>query len=165
MTLQQFRDVRFERHQVRRVLGVAADRDRAGHVAMDESKRAAEEVNPRGDDRGADAVVVDDERLDEIVEVALVVRNVDRPSLARRFLGDADVLLDALDLAKDGIERMLERAIDRIPLRGAQLVEIGVDPLARLKLGLAVASTQVARDVLARQHCLGDVVEHSARTI
>jgi hypothetical protein len=132
---------------------------------MDEAERTAKEIDAGRDDGRTDAVVVDDERLDEVVEVALVVRDVDRPSLARRFLRDADVFFVPFDLPEDGIQRMLEGAIDRVSLRGAQLVEVGVDPLARLKLGLAVAATQVPRDVLPRQHCLGDVVEHSARTI
>ncbi len=73
-----------------------------------------------------------------------------------------DAFVDALDLAENRIERVLERAVDRIPLRGAKLVEIRVDPLACLELGLAVAAAQVPRYILARQHGLRDVVEHCA---
>ena len=40
---------------------------------------------------------------------------------------------DALDLAEDRIERMLQRAVDRIPLRRPQLVEIPMDPFARAR--------------------------------
>ena len=79
--------------------------------------------------------------------------------------GDLDVLVDPLDLAQDRIERMLQRAVDRIPLRRPQLVEVGVDALARLELGLPMAATQVPRDILPREHRLGDVVEHQRRTI
>ena len=80
--------------------------------------------------------------------------------------GIADVLLDALDLAQDRVERVLQRAVDRVALRRPQLVEVGVDPLARLQLALPVTAAQVARDVLPRENRLGDVVgKHRARTI
>ena len=64
-------------------------------------------------------------------------------------LRDADVLVDALDLAENRVERMLQRAVDRVALRRPQLVEVGVDPLARLHLCLPVPAAQVPRDVLA----------------
>jgi hypothetical protein len=114
---------------------------------MDQPERPAEKIDAGGDHRWTDAVVVDDERLHEVVEVTLVVRDVDRPASARRFLRDADVLVDALDLAQDRIERMLQRAIDRISLRRAQLVEIGVNALACFEFGLAMSATQIARDI------------------
>ena len=37
----------------------------------------------------------------------------------------------ALDLAEDRIERMLQRAVELVPLRRPQLVEVRVDLLAR----------------------------------
>ena len=162
--LQQLGDVGLERDQVGRVLGVAPDRDRAGDVAVQQPERPAEQVDPGGGDRRPDAVVVEHQRLDEVVEVRLVVRDVDDAAGARRLLRDLDVLLDALDLAQDRIERVLQRAVDGIALRGPQLVEVGVDPLARLQLALPVPAAQVARDVLAREDRLGDVVwEHVPR--
>ena len=66
----------------------------------------------------------------------------------------------ALDLAQDRIERMLQRAVDRIALRRPQLVEVAVDALARLQLRSARAPSQIPRDVVAREDRLGDVVEH-----
>ena len=44
---QQLRDVGLQRHQVGRVLGVAADRNRAGDVAMQQAERTAEQVDAR----------------------------------------------------------------------------------------------------------------------
>ena len=159
--LQQLGDVGLQRDQVGRVLGVAPDRDRAGDVAVKQAERPAEQVDAGGRDRRPDAVVVEHERLDQVVEVRLVVRDVDDAARARRLLRDGDVLVDALDLAQDRIERMLERAVDRVALRRAQLVEVGVDPLARLQFALAVPAAQVARDVFPREHRLCDVVgEH-----
>ena len=75
--LQHLRDVRLQRDQVRRILRVAADRDRAGDVAMQQAERTAEQVDARGDERRPDAVVVEHQRLDQIVGVALVIRRVD----------------------------------------------------------------------------------------
>ena len=37
--------------------------------------------------------------------------------------------------------------------------------LARLRAAVAVAAAEVPCDVLAREHRLGDVVQHHARTI
>ena len=112
MTLQQLRDIGLERDQVRRILGVTADRDRAGDVPVNKAERAAEKIDAGGNDRRTYAVVVEHQRLDEIVEVALVIRDVDHAARRGRLLRDADVLLDALDLAEDRIERMLEGAVD-----------------------------------------------------
>ena len=49
------------------------------------------------------------------------------------------VLVLALDLSEDRIERMLQRAVDRMPLRRPQLVEVAVDAFASLVAALAVA--------------------------
>ena len=56
---------------------------------------------------------------------------------------------------------MLQRAVELVPLRRAQLVEIAVDALARLRAALAVAAAQVLEHLLAREDGLGDVIEHS----
>ena len=135
-------------------------------MPVEQAERSAEQVDARGDDRRPDAVVVEHQRLDEVVEMRLVIRDVDDAPGARRLLRDRDVFVDALDLAQDRIERVLQRAVDRIALRGPQLVEVGVDALARLELALPVTAAQVARDVLAREHRLGNVVgEHVPATI
>ena len=81
----------------------------------------------------------------------------------RRLLRDLDMLVDALDLPQDRVERMFERPVDGIPLRRPQLVEVRVDPLTRLELRLARAATQISRHFLAREDGLGDVVEHHGR--
>ena len=81
--LQHLGDVGLQRDQVRRILGVAADRNRAGDVVVDQAERAAEQVDAGGDERRPDAVVVEHERLDEIVDVALVVGGVDDAVAAR----------------------------------------------------------------------------------
>jgi hypothetical protein len=131
-------------------------------MAVQQAERPAEQVDARRDHRRPHAVVVERQRLDQIVEMAFVIRDVDDPPGAGRILRDPHAFVDALDLAENRIERMLERAVDRIPLRGAKLVEIRVDPLACLELGLPVAAAQVSRYILARQHGLRDVIEHCA---
>ena len=60
----------------------------------------------------------------------------------------------AFDLAEDGKERMLQRAVNRIPLRRAQLVEIPVNSLASLRAALAVPAAQVLQYFRAREHGL-----------
>ncbi len=81
--LEDLGDVRLQRDQVRRILGVAADRNRAGDVPVKQAERTAEQVDAGGDERRPDAVVVEHQRLDEIVGVALVVRGVDDAVRAR----------------------------------------------------------------------------------
>ena len=134
-------------------------------MPVQESERAAEQIDARGDDRRTHAVVVEHQRLDEVIEVALVIRDVDDAAGACRALRDVDVFVDAFDLAQDRIERMFQGTVDRISLRRPQLVEVGVDALASLELRLPVAPTQVPRHLVARENCLGDVVEHDPRTI
>ena len=55
---------------------------------------------------------------------------------------------------------MLQRAVELVPLRRPQLVEVGVDPLARLRAAFAVAAAQILDDFLTRENRLGDLVEH-----
>ena len=66
----------------------------------------------------------------------------------------------AVDLSENGIERVLECAVDRVPLRRPQLVEVAADTVPHLRPGLAVAAVNVSDDVLAREHRLREVVEH-----
>ena len=160
MLLEHLGDVGLEDDQVGRVLGGASDRDRAGHVLVDQPERAAEQVDAGDDQRRADPVVVEHQRLDQIVAVALVVRRVDDAVLADRVGDVVQVLVLALDLAQDRIERMLQRAVELVALRRAQLVEVAVDLLARLRAAVAVAAAEVPDDVLVREDRLGDVILH-----
>jgi hypothetical protein len=70
-----------------------------------------------------------------------MVGGVDDASGARRRLDDVDVLDVPVDLPEDRIERVLERAVDRVALPRAQLVEVREDALTRLQLALAVDYT------------------------
>ena len=118
-------------------------------MPVEAAKGAAEQVDAGGDHRRAHAVVVEDDRLDEIVEMALVVRGVDdAPAGADRRLRALDVLLAAVDLAQDGIERMLQGAVHPVALGGPQLVQIAVDALRRLPGRFAPAAPEVARNLL-----------------
>ena len=74
---QQLGDVGLQRDEIGLVLRVASNRDGAGDVAMDQSERSAEQVDARGDERRPHARVVEHDGLDEVVDVALVVRRVD----------------------------------------------------------------------------------------
>ena len=137
--LQHLGDVRLERDQVGRILGVAADRDRAGDVAVDQAERAAEQIDARRRSAAAGC------RCRRAPAARPGSRCGSCDSRRRRCgvprVGGDDVvqvLVLALDLAEDRIERMLQRAVEPVPLRGAQLLEIGVDPLARLLAALAV---------------------------
>ena len=160
VALQQLRDVSLERDEVGRVFRVAPDRDRASDVTVNEAERTAEEVDPGSDDRRPDAVVVEHQRFDQVIEVALVIRDIYRPTVQRGGTRDLDALFTALDLAQDRIERMLECAVDRIALRGAELVQIRVNALPGLQLGLAMPGPQILRNVFTREHCLSDLVKH-----
>ena len=71
----------------------------------------------------------------------------------------AHVLADAFDLAENRVERMLERLVDRVALRRAQLLQVAFDAGACLcACGLVV---EVAGDLLAREDRLRDVIEHA----
>ena len=94
--------------------------------------------------------------------MALVVGDVNHASAARRFLWYPNPLVEPLDLSQDGIERVLEGAIDRIALRRPEFVEVGVNPLARIELGLAMSAPKITGDILSRENGLRDVVEHHA---
>jgi hypothetical protein len=80
-------------------------------------KRAAKKIDARRQQRGPDATVVEHERLDEVIEMALVIRDVHHLAAGRGGLGLLDVLRHPAHFSQDGIERMLQRAIETIPLR------------------------------------------------
>ena len=129
-------------------------------MPVNQAERAAEQIDPGGHDRRADTVVVEGQRLDEVVDVAPMVRGVQHAPGGGGLLRDLDVLGVPVDLAEDGIEGVFQRPVDRIPLRRPELLEVGADPIAHLGLGPGMAAVQVPDDFLAREHRLGDVVEH-----
>jgi len=152
--LENLRDIRLQRDEVRRVFGVAANRNRAGDVLVEQPERSAEKIDAGGDERRSNAVVVEHERFDEVVGVALVIRRVDDAVRPDRVGDVMELFVMAFDLAEDGKERMLQRAVNRIPLRRAQLVEIPVNSLASLRAALAVPAAQVLQYFRAREHGL-----------
>ena len=60
---------------------------------------------------------------------------------------------------------MLQCPVDGIALSGPELVEIPVNPLPGLESGCSVPPAQIPRDILTRQHCLGNVIEEHGRNI
>ena len=65
-----------------------------------------------------------------------------------------------LDLPEDRVERMLQRPVDRRPLRRAQFFEVGVYPFSSLVAAFAEPAAEVLDDFLTRQDGLGDVIQH-----
>ena len=151
-------DVGLERDEVRRVLRITADGNRARHVPVNQAERTAEEIDPGGDDRRAHTVVVEDDRLDEIVGVAFVVRGVDDPPGARRRLDDIEMLHAAIDLSQYRVERVLERAVKRVTLCGLELFQVRKHSLPAIRT--AVGALKVSHDVLAREDGLGEIVRN-----
>ena len=88
---------------------------------MEQAERAAEQIDARGHQRRPHAVIVEHERLDEVVEMALVIRDVDDAATPRGVRRMLDVLGHPAHLAQDRIERMLQRAVEAVPLRRAEL--------------------------------------------
>ena len=127
-------------------------------MPVEQPERAAEEVDPGREQRRPDPVVVEDDRLDQVVEMALVVRDVHDPPAPGGLDGVFDMFGDAANLSQDGIERMLECAVEAVPLRRTQLLEVLLDSLPRVRFGRALDAAEVPRDVIARQHRLDDVV-------
>ena len=70
------------------------------------------------------------------------------------------VLVLALDLAEDRVQRMLERPVELVPLRRPELVEVAVDLLAGLRAAFTVVAAQVLENFLAREDSLRNVVQH-----
>ena len=133
--LEQLGDVRPERDQVERVLAVAPDRHRAGHVLVQQPQRAAEQVDAGGKQRRPDAVVVEHQRLDQIVEMALVIGDVDHAAAPDAVLRELHVFGNALDLAQNRIERVLKGPVEPVALGGAEFFQVALDPLPRLGRG------------------------------
>ena len=85
---------------------------------------------------------------------------VNEPVRPNRGLDVLQVFGNALDLAEDRIQRMLQRAVDLVALARSQFFQIRVDAIARLDTRLPVPALQVFDDLFAREDGLGDVVEH-----
>jgi hypothetical protein len=90
--------------------------------------------------------------------MALVVRDVDDAAGRGRLPDVVDALGSAIDLAQDRIERVPERLVDRVALRGTHLVEVGLDALACGRPFRFAAGLQVAGDLLAGEDGFGDFV-------
>ena len=160
---EHLRHIRFERHQVGRIAAVPSNRNRTGDVPVHQAERTAKKVDAGGNQRRANAVVVEHERLDEVIGVALVIRGVHHTVAGRRGNGVVQILVLALDFPEDGVERMLERSIQLVPLRRPQFVEIGDDTFPHLVAALAIAPPQVLDDLRPCQHGEGDVIEHESK--
>ena len=155
---QQLGDVRLERDEVGGVFHLPANGDGAGDVLLDEPERTAVEVAAGRDDRRTDADIVHHERLHHPVGVALVIRRVDDPLGPRRRTDDIDSLADAIDLAKQGVERMLQRAVYPVALRGSKLFEVAVNGGVRLIPRLSSATVEIPDHFVAGEHGLRDLV-------
>jgi hypothetical protein len=129
-------------------------------VPVNQPERTAEEVDAGGDERRSDAVIVEHQRLDQVIGVAFVVRRVDQPVIADRVEDMMEVFVMAIDLPEDWIERMLQSPIDCVPLGCPQLVEISKDPIPRLVAASAVRPAQVLDDLFPGQDGLRDVIQH-----
>ncbi len=65
-----------------------------------------------------------------------------------------------LDLAENRIQRVLQRAVKRIPLRRPQLFEIGEHALAAV--GAAVRAAEIPGHIFASEDGLGEIVRNHA---
>ena len=160
VTVQQLGDVRLQRDQVDRVFRVPPDGQRTGHVAVEQAQRTAEQVDAGGHDRRSNPVLVERQRFDQVIDVAAMVGRVQHPARGRGLLRDLDPFGEPFDLAENRVERVLQRPVDRVALGRPQLLQVPADAIPHLKPGLAMAAVQVADDVVAREHRLGEVVEH-----
>ena len=84
----------------------------------------AKQVDAGGNDRRADAGIVEHQRLDEVIGVAAVIRGVDEAMALAASTALRDVLANALDFSQNRVKRIFERAIQFISLRRAQFLEV-----------------------------------------
>jgi hypothetical protein len=68
-----------------------------------------------------------------------------------------------VDLAENRVQRVLQRAIEFVPLSRAELIEVSVDAFTRALLVFAVSAAQILDDFLTSQNRLGELVEHGPR--
>ena len=158
--LHDLGDVGLERDEVRGILRAAPDRNRARDVAMEQPEGPAEEIDAGRDERRPHARIVEHDRLDQVVDVALVIRRVHDAMVARGRDRVVRVLRELLDLPQDGVERVLQRPVEFVPLRRPELVEVSLDAFARPLLVFAVSAAQILDDFLTSENRLGEFVEH-----
>src|SRR5262249_35592931 len=159
--LEDLGGVRLERKEIGGVLGVAPDGNRAGDVLVNEAQRPAKEVDARRDQRRTHTRVVEHNGLDQVIEVAFVVRRVDNAVAARRRERVVLVLRDLVHLSENRINGMLQRAVHPVALRRAKLAQVRLDAFACVRFVLlAVSAAQVLDDFFTRENGLGDLVEH-----
>ena len=95
-----------------------------------------------------------------------MIRHVHDAPAARRLLGVRHAFGDAADFAKNRIERVLQRAVEPIALRGAELDEVLFDALTRLAGRRALNAAQVSRDIVSSEYSARDLVgPHEFATI
>jgi hypothetical protein len=70
------------------------------------------------------------------------------------------IFVETLYFPENRVERVLEGAVDRIPLCGAELLDVGADALAGLLAAGTVALPKVSDDFVAGQHGLADLIVH-----
>jgi hypothetical protein len=160
--VEQRADVGLQRDQVGGILGIAPDRQRPRDVLVDEPERPAEQVDAGGDDRWPDSRIVQHQRFDQVVGVAAMVRGPHHAALRGGRRGVVGVLGHPVDLPQDRVERVFERAVQLVALRGPQLLEIFENPCPRLIAAQAVAALEIAGHLVPVQYCFGDVI-HLAR--
>ena len=96
--------------------------------------------------------------------MTLVVRRVDHAVASDRGRDVVQVLVLSFDFSQDGVQRMLERAVNRITLGGLEFIQVGVYACPRLAIAAAIAKAalEVLDDLLSGQNSLGDVIDHFA---
>jgi hypothetical protein len=95
----------------------------------------------------SDARIIQDQRLDQVVDVAAMIRPVDDAALRDRLDRQLLMFADPLDLAQDRIERILERPIQLVALRRLQFVQILQHARARRVALDAMAALEETSDV------------------
>src|SRR5207249_3448046 len=100
-----------QRDEIGGILDVASNRNRPRDIAVNETERTTEQVDAGGNQRGANPVVVEDQRLDQIVGVTAMIGRVDDPVAARGVDDVMEIFVLAFDLAQNRVQRMLKRAI------------------------------------------------------
>ena len=91
-----------------------------------------------------------------------MVRDVDDAAGVEGLAEVREALRHAFHLAQDRVERVLQRAVDGVALRGAEFLEVALDPRERGRI--AVWRLVEAPHVFTRQHRLPQVLaNHDSR--
>src|SRR5262249_22190512 len=129
--------------------------------AMDQTERTTEQVDSRRDERRTDARIVEDDRLNEVVEVALVIGRVDDAMFTCGRERVVLVLGHLLHFPEDRIERVLERPVHSVPLGCAKLTQVRLHAFTGACFVMfAVSTAQIPDDFFTRENGLRDLVEH-----